>query len=66
MSGWDGIALEFIVEFWDVLKALILSTTNKAWQQWDMPISWKEDFAKLIPKTNCVNLLRIGDQLLSG
>ena len=48
--GWDGITLEFIAEFWDVLKDLILSMANNAWQQWDMPISWKEGLVKLIPK----------------
>ena len=49
-SGWDGITLEFIGEFWNFLKNLILSMANKAWQQWDMPISWEEGLVKLIPK----------------
>ena len=40
--GWDGIMLKFIAKFWDVLKDLILSMVNNAWQQWDMLISWKD------------------------
>ena len=48
--GWDGIMSEIIVEFWYVLNDLIQSMANKAWQQWDMPISWKEGLVKLIPK----------------
>ena len=49
MPSWDGITLEFIVEFWDVLKDLLLSIANKVCQQWDMPISWKQGLVKLIP-----------------
>ena len=40
--GWDSITLEFIAEFWDILKDLILSMANKTWKQWDMPISQKK------------------------
>ena len=31
--GWDGNTLEFIAKFGDVLKDLLLSMANNAWQQ---------------------------------
>ncbi|MCO5568734.1 hypothetical protein L7F22_022433 [Adiantum nelumboides] len=48
--GWDGLTVEFFLSFWENLKFPLLTMMNMAWDQQQLPSSWKEGLFKLIPK----------------